>query len=116
MFKKLGFKEYTESDFGSFYVNVLKNSIALETVEQVSGFHHFMCSKLAKLNDDQKRYLQSAPTYLYSPTGPRKYPQSTDLYIQDDSFDITAEMTSGLLPVFNAIDKSLCDTQEMLEY
>ena len=116
LFKKLGFKEYTESDFGSFYVNVLKNSIALETVEQVSGFHHFMCSKLAKLNDDQKRYLQSAPTYLYSPTGPRKYPQSTDLYIQDDSFDITAEMTSGLLPVFNAIDKSLCDTQEMLEY
>ena len=116
LFKKLGFKEYTESDFGSFYVNVLKNSIALETVEQVSGFHHFMCPKLAKLNDDQKRYLQSAPTYLYSPTGPRKYPQSTDLYIQDDSFDITAEMTSGLLPVFNAIDKSLCDTQEMLEY
>lgn len=116
LFKKLGFKEYTESDFGSFYVNVLKNSIALETVEQVSGFHHFMCPKLAKLNDDQKRYLQSAPSYLYSPTGPRKYPKSSDLYIQDDSFDITAEMTSGLLPVFNAIDKSLCDTKEMLEY
>ena len=116
LFKKLGFEEYTESDFGSFYVNVLKNSITLETVEQVSGFHHFMCHKLTKLNDDQKRNLQASPSYLFSPTGPRKYSKSTDLYIQNDNFDITAEMTSGLLPVFNAIDKSLCDTQEMLEY
>ena len=116
LFKKLGFKEYVESDFGSFYQNVLKGNITLESFEQVCKFHHFMCQKFDKLNEDQKRYLKASPSFLYSPSGQKIHPKSTGLYIQEDGFDLTNEMASGFLPVFNAIDISLCATKEMREY
>lgn len=116
LFKKLGFEEYSDSEFGSFYANILRKSLTLNTLKQVSDFHHFMCNKIKKLNDEQKGDLKNSPTYLYSPSGPRKYPKSTELYIQDENFDITEEISSGLLPVFDAIDKSLCDTKDMVEY
>ena len=116
LFRSLGFLEYSDSDFGSFFANVLYGNIELNTLEQVSDFHHFMCSRLSKLNDEQRAFLLKTPTYLFSPNGPRKYPNATKLYIQSESFDITNEIISGLLPEYNAIDKTLCDTEDMVKY
>lgn len=116
LFKRLGFIEYSDSDFGSFFANILYGNVELNSIEQVSDFHHYMCSRLSKLNEEQKECLLKTPTYLFSPKGPRKYPNATKLYIQSDSFDITNDIISGLLPEYNAIDKALCDTEDMVRY
>ena len=116
LFRRLGFKEYSDSEFGSFFANILKDRISLNTYEEVSHFHYFMCNRLHMLNEQQKGMLKNMPVFLYSPQGAKKHPQSNGHYIQTPRLDITKEIENGFLPLFDAIDKRLSETDEMQKY
>ena len=116
LFNKLGFKDYSDSSFGSLFSSLLVYKADLSSLSKVSAFHHFICPRLGKLNDEQKALLKNMPCYISSFSGPKHCKTSTELYIQSKKFDISSEIQSGLLPEVNVIEASLCDTPEMENY
>jgi hypothetical protein len=116
LFKLLGVKEYNDSNFGNFFASELSHYVSLETPEKVSDFHHYMAYRVKQLNEEQLEVLQAKPCYVYGTDGPRSINKSTGLYIPNANLDITKMIAEGLLPLYDAIDKTLCDTPEMISY
>ena len=115
LFTRFGYNAYNSNDFGGFFTKYIANSAILDTHSKINEFHHFICSKVAKLNPDQISLLKDKSVSLYGLNGMRIVAKCFGFYLMTD-IDIKNEISSGMLPSINAIDNSLCDSEEMITY